>query len=159
MNYTNQILNNIGVDDVLNSKEENIHRELFNNALSKFKLENKYSDKEYIFTEYRTSKDYLQPSKVVVISKKSPYTKRSFDLTKYWDNYKFNKNYERIDNEEENLEIVDMFYSSAKALIRNKYTGEEFKVDFKQCNNIPYSEDWYKFIGDLNSKSSVLEKT
>lgn len=159
MNYTNQILNNIGVDDVLNSKEENIHRELFNNALSKFKLENKYSDKEYIFTEYRTSKDYLQPSKVIVISKIFPYTKRSFDLTKYWDNYKFNKNYERIDNEEENLEIVDMFYSSAKALIRNKYTGEEFKVDFKQCKNIPYSEDWFKFIGDLNYKSSVLKKT
>ena len=159
MNYTNQILNNIGVDDVLNSKEENIHRELFNNALSKFKLENKYSDEDYIFTEYRTSKDYLQPSKVIVISKISPYTKHSFDLTKYWDNYKFNKNYERIDNEEENLEIVDLFYSSAKALIRNKYTGEEFKVDFKQCKNIPYSEDWYKFIGDLNSKSSVLEKT
>ena len=158
MNYTNQILNNVGVYDVLSSKEENIHKELFNNALSKFKLENNYSDKEYSFVEHRVSNDYLQPSKVVVIGKMFPYKRTSFDLSKYWDNYKFNKKYERIDNEDESLEIIEMLYASGKALIRNKYTGEEFKIDFKECDNIPYSEDWFKFRGDLNSKSSVMEK-
>ena len=40
MDYTNQILNNVSVSNVLNSKEEKIHKELFNNALSRFKTEN-----------------------------------------------------------------------------------------------------------------------
>ena len=158
MNYTNQILNNVGVYDVLSSKEENIHKELFNNALSKFKLKHNYSDTEYSFVEHRVSNDYLQPSKVVVIGKMFPYKRTSFDLSEYWDNYKFNKKYERIDNEDESLEIIEMLYTSGKALIRNKYTGEEFKIDFKECNNVPYSEDWFRFRGDLNSKSSVVEK-
>ena len=51
-----------------------------------------------------------------------------------------------------------MLYTSSKALIRNKYTGEEFKIDFKECDNVPYSEDWFRFRGDLDSKSSVVEK-
>lgn len=158
MKYTNQILNNVGVSDVLSSKEENIHKELFNNALSKFKLEHNYSDKEYSFVEYRESNDYLKPSTVIVIAKMFPYKRTSFDLSKYWDNYKFNKKYEEINNEDKSLEIIEMLYTSGKALVRNKYTGEEFTIDFKQCDNIPYSEDWFKFRGDLNSKSSVMEK-
>ena len=160
MNYTNQISNNVGVYDVLNSKEEKIHKELFNNALSKFKLSHNYSDKEYSysFTEYRVSKNYLDPSKVVVISKIYPFKRKCFDLSEYWDTYKFNKKYERIDNEDESLEIIEMLYTSGEALVRNKYTGEEFKIDFKKCENIPYSEDWFRFKGDLNSKSSVMEK-
>ena len=158
MKYTNQILNNVGVSDVLSSKEENIHKELFNNALSKFKLEHNYSDKEYSFVEYRESNDYLKPSTVIVIAKMFPYKRTSFDLSKYWDNYKFNKKYEEIDNEDKSLEIIEMLYTYGKALVRNKYTGEEFTIDFKQCDNIPYSEDWFKFRGDLNSKSSVMEK-
>lgn len=159
MNYTNQILNNVGVYDVLSSKEENIHKELFNNALSKFKLEHNYSDKEYSFVEYRVSKNYLDPSKVVVIGKIYPFERKCFDLVEYWDKYEFNKKYERIDNEDESLEIIEMLYTSGEALVRNKYTGEEFKIDFKRCENIPYSEDWFRFKGDLNSKSSVMEKT
>ena len=157
MNYTNQILNNVKVSNVLNSQEEKIHKELFNSALSKFKLENNYSDKEYSFIEYRVSTNYLEPSKVIVVSKVLPYKRTSFDLTKYWDDYKFNRKYDRIDNEDESLEIIEMFYTSGKALIRNKYTGEEFTIDFKQCDNIPYSEDWFRFRGELNSKSSVVE--
>lgn len=157
MNYTNQILNNVKVSNVLNSQEEKIHKELFNSALSKFKLENNYSDKEYSFVEYRVSTNYLEPSKVIVVSKVLPYKRTSFDLTKYWSDYKFNRKYDRIDNEDESLEIIEMFYTSGKALIRNKYTGEEFTIDFKQCDNIPYSEDWFKFRGELNSKSSVIE--
>lgn len=157
MNYTNQILNNVKVSNVLNSQEEKIHKELFNSALSKFKLENNYSDKEYSFVEYRVSTNYLEPSKVIVVSKVLPYKRTSFDLTKYWDDYKFNRKYDRIDNEDESLEIIEMFYTSGKALIRNKYTGEEFTIDFKQCDNIPYSEDWFRFRGELNSKSSVVE--
>ena len=158
MNYTNQILNDVGVYDVLISKEENIHKELFNNALSKFKEEHKeYSDEKYFFIEYRTSNDYLEPSKIVVIEKIFPYKRQTFDLKEYWDDYKFNKKYERIDNEDESLEKIEMLYTSGKALVRNKYTGEEFKIDFKQCGNIPYSEDWFRFRGDLNPKSSVVE--
>ena len=80
MNYTNQILNDVGVYDVLISKEENIHKELFNNALSKFKEEHKeYSDEKYLFIEYRTSNDYLEPSKLVVIDKMFPYKRQTFD--------------------------------------------------------------------------------
>ena len=158
MKYTNQILNNNGVSDVLSSKEENIHKELFNNALSKFKLEHNYSDKEYSFVEYRESNEYLKRKTRIVIAKMFPYKRTSFDLSKYWDNYKFNKKYEEIDNEDKSLEIIEMIYTSGKALVRNKYTGEEFTIDFKQCDNIPYSEDWFKFRGDLNSKSSVMEK-
>ena len=162
MNYTNQLLNNIGVPDVLNSKEENIHKELFNNALSYFKEatkeKNDYSDEKYSFVEYRVSNDYLQPSKVIIIEKTFPYKRITQDLTSYWGKYEFNKKYEKIDNEDESLEIIEMLYTSGKALVRNKYTGEEFKIDFKQCENIPYSEDWFKFRGDLNSKSSVVKE-
>ena len=166
MNYNNQILNDVGVYDVLISKEENIHKELFNNALSKFKEEHKeYSDEKYLFIEYRTSNDYFEQSKIVVIEKIFPYKRQTFDLgesddlgkLKYWDDYKFNKKYEKIDNEDESLEKIEMLYTSGKALVRNKYTGEEFKIDFKQCGNIPYSEDWFRFRGDLNPKSSVVE--
>lgn len=157
MDYTNQILNNVGVYDVLNSKEEKIHKELFNNALSKFKTANNYSDEEYSFVEYRTSKNYLDASKVVVIGKMHPFKRKCYDLDEYWDKYRFSKKYERIDNEDESLEIIEMLYTSGKALVRNKYTGEEFKIDFKRCENIPYSEDWYRFKGDLDSKSSVME--
>ena len=158
MNYTNQILNDVGVYDVLISKEEKINKEIFNKALSKFKEEHKeYSDEKYLFIEYRTSNDYLEPSKIVVIKKIFPYKRQTFDLKEYWDDYKFNKKYERIDNEDESLEKIEMLYTSGKALVRNKYTGEEFKIDFKQCGNIPYSEDWFRFRGDLNPKSSVVE--
>lgn len=157
MNYTNQILNNVGVHDVLSSKEEKIHNELFNNALSKFKLANNYSDDEYSFIEYRVSNDYLQPSNIVVVSKIFPYTRTSYNLSKYWDNYEFTKKYDRIDNEDESLEIIEMFYTSGKALIKNKYTGEEFTLDFNKCTNIPFSEDWFRFRGELDSKSTVVK--
>ena len=159
MNYTNQILNNVGVYDVVSSKEEKIHEELFNKALSEFKEQNKeYSDSEYLFIEHRTSLDYLQPSEVVIIQKKFPYAKTTEPLNEYWDDYVFNKKYDRIDNEDESLEIIEMIYTSNEALVRNKYTGEEFKIDFKECDNVSYSEDWFRFRGDLNSKSSVVEE-
>lgn len=159
MNYTNQILNNnVSVSNVLNSKEEKIHNELFNNALYKFKSENNYSDNSYSFIEHRISTDYLQPSEVVVVSKIFPYKRISKNLAKYWDNYKFTKKYDRIDNEDESLEIIEMFYTSGEALIKNKYTGEEFKIDFNKCTNIPFSEDWFRFRGDLNSKSSIVNE-
>ena len=157
MNYTNQISNNVGVYDVLNSKEEKIHKELFSNALSKFKLSHNYSDKEYSFVEYRVSKNYLDHSKVIVIGKIYPFERKCFDLKEYWDKYEFNKKYERIDNEDESLEIIEMFYTSGKALIKNKYTGEEFKLDFNKCTNIPFSEDWFRFRGELDSKSTVVK--
>lgn len=159
MKYTNQILNNVAVPDVLSSKEEKIHAKLFNDALSRFKSENNYSDEKYSFIEHRVSKDYLQPSKVVVISKSPPYISKTFELRKYWEDYKFKNKYDRIDNEDESLEIIEMFYTSGQALIRNRYTGEEFKIDFNQCNDIPYSEDWFRFKADLDSKSSVVEET
>lgn len=158
MDYTNQILNNVSISNVLNSKEEKIHKELFNNALSRFKLAKGYSDDSYSFMEHRISKNYLQPSKVIVVSKLFPYTRTSEDLKDYWDNYKFTNKYDRIDNEDESLEIIEMFYTSGKALIKNKYTGEEFKLDFNKCTNIPFSEDWFKFRGELNSKSTVVQE-
>ena len=158
MNYTNQILNNVGVYDVVSSKEEKIHEELFNKALSEFKEQNKeYSDSEYLFIEHRTSLDYLQPSEVVIIQKKFPYAKTTEPLNEYWDDYVFNKKYDRIDNEDESLEIIEMIYTSNEALVRNKYTGEEFKLDFNKCTNIPFSEDWFRFRGELDSKSTVVE--
>lgn len=156
MNYDNQIINNVCVSDVLNSKEEKIHKILFENALNKLKANySYYTDENYSFIEYRVSTDYLQPSKVLIISKRYPYTKKTIDLSDYWDTYKFNKEYDKIDNTDESLEIIELLYTSGKALIKNKYTGEEFTLDFKQCKNIPYSEDWYRFSGEINSKSSV----
>ena len=37
INYDNQIINNVCVSDVLNSKEEKIHKILFEDALNKLK--------------------------------------------------------------------------------------------------------------------------
>ena len=44
-----------------------------------------------------------------------------------------------------------MIYTSGKAIVVNKYTGEKFKLDFDKCKNIPYSEDWYRYRGEINS--------
>lgn len=151
MKYSNQLINEISVDNILSSKEEKIHLELFNNALAKLKQEKSYNDEEYLFIEVRNSTDYLEPSKVLVIHKIYPYKKTTEDLKDYWGKYNFVKQYERIDTEDESLEIIDMIYTSGKAIVVNKYTGEKFKLDFDKCKNIPYSEDWYRYKGEINS--------
>ena len=82
INYDNQIINNVCVSDVLNSKEEKIHKILFEDALNKLKTKYpSYTDGNYSFIEYRVSNDYLQPSKVLIISKRYPYTKETIDLS------------------------------------------------------------------------------
>ena len=66
MNYTNQILNNVGVYDVVSSKEEKIHEELFNKALSEFKEQNKeyYEQNRDKIKEYRDKMNitFITPS-------------------------------------------------------------------------------------------------
>lgn len=143
----------IQVNDFLNDKYDDIHKQLYNRALNKFieeyiqtnnldiSIEN--FKKNYKFIEIKKD-EYFKPSKVLIKSVKVPFgilEGKAIDLSKYWDKYEFNTNFKDLSEilfDEDSIkdaELIYIDYVKGKGKFKSKFTEKSFWVDFKFINN------------------------
>lgn len=140
----------ISVNEILSDKPDQIHKALYNRALEKFKSKHSLSDSEYKFVEViDNAKEYYEFSSVLVVSKIYPFTKKTYSLEKYWDNYQFTDSIENVIDESYNYEILEKNYINGTAIVLKKDTGEKIELRFSQLKGIKYHDDWYKYIKGL----------
>lgn len=140
----------ISVNEILSDKPDQIHKALYNRALEKFKSQYGLSDSEYKFVEViDNAKEYYEFSSVLVVSKIYPFTKKTYSLEKYWDNYQFTDSIENVIDESYNYEILEKNYINGTAIVLKKDTGEKIELRFSQLEGIKYHDDWYKYIKGL----------
>lgn len=156
----NKIFNNnlpISFFDIVNDTIIKIHKELYSNALEKFKEENKDIDfNEYKIIELKNENNYLKPSNILLMHK-TLFTRKNIDLTPYWNNNYINDEYLNIFNEllisdenKKNIEVEDIDYINGKIKFRNKFNNKTFfintdKIDF----NITYRNKLENTFGEL----------
>ena len=145
--YSNQLYNKqtlMSVSDVLSSKQDNVHLELYSSALHKFKTDMKLTDSMFSFTEQQNISSYFWiPTYVLVTQLDYPYKKCSYSLEKYWDYYDYNTSYNSIAIDPD-YEIEDYDFIKGKAKLRSKHTNETMMVDFNSVDNLQKNEDFYR---------------
>lgn len=136
---TNQRTPDVTVSDVINNKQDDIHSQMYNSALSLYMSYAGLSDDDYRFVELRSSY-FDDPSRVQVISKSYPYKRKTVDLTPWWGEYDFKDrmSYLKIDEDDmtvKTAEIVYKNYVTGEAELYSRYSGKKFKVDMKDIPN------------------------
>lgn len=131
-------------------KHDIVHNELFENALKK------YAESENVdYDEFKKSnkiielkdENYSKPSSVIIISKSFPYTKKTVNLEKWWNEYQF---------DEHNKDISDLFVDKdmlvdAKLVYINYVTG---KCKFKSKIS---NEEFWTTIDYINANTEIDE--
>lgn len=131
--------------EFVSNKYNDIHAQLYNDALSNFLKDLNKKDEFLDWTEEQIETDtkiieiknteYWKPSSVMIIKKIYPFTKYKYDLSEYWNNYQ-HKEDKKIDDlkilNEKLLapEILNLDYIRGKAKIECRQQGVEFEVDF-----------------------------
>ncbi len=165
----NQLLYNsrpVRFDEYITNKYDKIHHQLFEDALKKFILS--LNDPEcktitdfksmYNFIEFKDD-EYWKPSKIVYITKKYPFKKKTVDLKEYWNTYQEDKN-ELISNIKFNnekmhidmFELIDIDYIKGKVKLRNKMKNTEFWTRFDRINDSIEVSDDYSLANLFSSK-------
>lgn len=135
--------NNIPIPftDYINSNIEKIHKQLFDNAIEKYCIDNNIVSSDYKIIDLKNEDNYLLPSIAILFSKKE-FKKEKVDLTDYW-----NLNYLElpqqtifndllIDTEnKKDIEIEYIDYIKGQVIFKNKFTNKEFRIDFSKINN------------------------
>ena len=134
---TNQRSTETSVIDVTSGRQDDIHAQMYEMALSSMMSYAGITADDYRFVELKTSY-FDEPSKVCVISKAYPYTRKVVDLTSYWPEYQFSEkmSYIMLDNDltVDTAEVVYRDFVKGYAELRSRYTGRTFKVPLK---NLP----------------------
>lgn len=131
--------------EYVSNKYNDIHLQLYNDALYKFLKNLQYEKDFYNWNDEEIknnikiieikNKEYWKPSSIIIIKKVYPYTKHKYDLSKYWNNYqkKDEKNIDDLKILDEKLlapEILNLDYIRGKAKMECRQQGVEFEVDF-----------------------------
>ena len=138
------------VEDYVNSKLDNIHAKLFDDALNSWFIENKQNIEDNEIGHYENIDDLLNdfsicenkgeeffnPSNLSLMQKKTPHTILKVNLSKWWNNIqdkilvKKNLNDKLIDEEAKTYaEVVYIDYVNHRTKIRNRMTDEEYWID------------------------------
>lgn len=144
--------------EYVSNKYNDIHAQLYNDALNKFLKELKNKEEFLGWTDDQIENDikiieiknteYWKPSSVIIMKKVYPFSKHKYSLSDYWNNYQ-QKEYKNIDDlkilNEKLLapEILSLDYIRGKAKIECRQQGVEFEVDFDYINdNTLVSEEY-----------------
>lgn len=124
-NFVSQIYTNldVSVPDFMSEKYYRVHNMLYFDALKKCMDDLGFSDETHSFDEVISSKNYYDPSHVIVTERDYPFMSKTIDLTKYWSDYKFNET-EVIElnyNVDSKNYINGTYKMSSKFFDRNKY--------------------------------------
>lgn len=149
--YSNTLFNNLGGYSSI--KDEDVHNQLYTVALNRYLNTLSEDIDEYksnhIFNEIK-AKEYYLPSKVIIRSIVEPYVTRIVDLSAYWDEYEFNRNIKKMNEDYfEDKEDINAFvviyidYVNGKVKIKNKNTGKIIwkDIEYFKNGNIPIDKD------------------
>lgn len=153
-NYNNLIYDNSPVkfNDYISNKYNIIHNELFNNALLKLIKDININNIETLYNNFKVieikNSEFYLPSTVILISKTFPHSKKEYDLSKYWNEYVFNKNNindikYNLENFK-NLEIIYIDYVKGFVIMESRQDNVIINVDFDMIdpNNIKIGESY-----------------
>lgn len=135
-------------NDYICNKQQDIHAQLYNNALEKFIKANNYNTEDYLFIEIKQD-DYFLPSYIYVRSVYPPFKTEKKSLKEYWDNYEYTEQYKQINDmffdEDVNvngLEIIYIDYIKGTVRLYDKITGKVFEKKTKYINDdLKYSKE------------------
>ena len=142
----------IPVKDIVSNKYSNVHKELFNIALSKYinitypgiNIDDFLS--RHIITESNFTK-YCYPSSAIIKNMDFPFESIEVDLSDYWDTYVFSKKEDVSinidpDNNFAISEINYIDYMRNKITKINRYAGIKFRTSLNnELGNTPLSDD------------------
>lgn len=149
----------VSLSDFSSNRYNNVHNALYKNALNKY-LETHTDIRDHIekykFIE-RKAPEYWQPSSVIITECEYPYSRITVDLSPYWNSYNDPKkdDYTKLFIDEDTIKdaaIVSINYMTGEVLMRSKFTGKSFYVDFNRINkDTPISDefgnsDTFKYI-------------
>lgn len=120
----------ISINDFMNNKLYKVHQMLYLTALEKCISEKNLSKETNNFVEDIVSKNYYDPSYVIVISRTYPFSKERISLSEWWPKYKFD------------LKAVDMPY--------------EYDINYKDYINGTYKMTSKFFDGLRSVKFNTL---
>lgn len=106
-------------------------------------------NKDHNFIEIKND-EYQQPSKVIIMSRISPFRKYKYDLTPVWNRiqYKDDKEISNIKEDSSELdkmyEIIYIDYVNKKVKVQSKITGEEKYISFDYIKDDTLIDDKYQ---------------
>ena len=101
--------------------------------------------------------EYWMPSKIIIVSNKPPYFKKSIDLKPYWNKYQTTQEYDISDLKitKENVldsEVCELDYIKGMALMESKSNDIQYKIPFK------YLDENTKVSPKLKLDNTFIEK-
>lgn len=134
--------------EFVSSKVEDIHKQAYDIAMSRWIEDHQEYKEGYNITEIR-KKDFTEAPSILVASSKYPFTKKVFQLKDYWEGITFFKRKEnqwinlQIDEEGvRDAEIVSIDYVNGKVKMESKMSGNNFDVQFNQVSkDTPLNDD------------------
>lgn len=139
----------VSVDSLLSNKSNDIHQQIFENAISEFFKEHKELDRENYQCIEIKSQEYWMPSQIILVSKNYPFKKTKHSLQKYWNTSyidKHNKTYQKLYIDDDTLKdasLVYIDYVADRAKLKSRMTGVEFSVPLERINReTPISEEY-----------------
>ena len=131
---TNERKTDVTVMDVVKSKQDAIHSQMYEEALAQYVSYAGIIEDDYRFIELRASY-WDEPSSVQVITKRYPYSRQTVSLSPWWNDYKFDGRMDLLEIDNDNTvntaEVVYRDYVRGYAELRSRYTGRTFKVALK----------------------------
>lgn len=157
--YSNQLYSKqpLTITDVVTRRYDEVHKQMFKRALSKYIKEVGYNEDDYKYLEI-TNSYYNIPSKVQIINKYPPYSREIVDLTPYWEDTVFTSRFSYKDIEElqyKNCEIIYKDYSKGVAKLKNKLTNQ---VTVVKLTDLPENLDNFG-ISESNEIDSKYQST
>lgn len=125
------------VDDIVNNRYDNVHRQLYAHALDRYFSYAAISPDDYHTLELPSSY-FDSPSKVKLVRKEYPYKSKVIDLTPYWEEYKFSNDTLQVmidDDTVNSAEIKYKDYVRGTAEMQSRLTGVKFNISLKDVND------------------------
>ena len=155
---TEQRKTDVTFTDVINSRQDDIHAQMYAKALKSWISYAGIDPDSYRMIEIKASY-FDTPSKVDVMLKEYPYTRKIVDLSPFWDEYDFSSSmsYMKLDNDNsvETAEVIYKDYVRGYAVMHSRLTDATFKVSLKDLpEDAKEYEDEKSFVHSFSYKVS-----